>query len=87
MGLFANRDSNPRGAQLVATTHDTNLMRSKYLRRDQLWFTEKDQKGATHLFPLSDIRTRNTDDVEKGYLEGRYGAIPFAGDLPDLRRD
>jgi hypothetical protein len=87
VALFSNRRSNPRGAQLIATTHDTNLMRSRHLRRDQLWFTEKDQSGATHLFPLSDIRTRKTDDIEKGYLEGRFGAIPFAGNLPDLLRD
>jgi AAA15 family ATPase/GTPase len=62
-------------------------MRSRHLRRDQLWFTEKDQSGATHLFSLSDIRTRKTDDIEKGYLEGRYGAIPFAGSLPDFLSD
>ena len=87
VALFSSRRSNPRGAQLIATTHDTNLMRSRHLRRDQLWFTEKDPSGATHLFPLSDIRTRKTDDIEKGYLEGRYGAISFAGSLPDFLRD
>jgi AAA15 family ATPase/GTPase len=79
LAMFSNRRLNKKGAQLIATTHDTNLMGSKYLRRDQIWFTEKDEKGATHLFPLSDIRTRNTDNIEKGYLQGRYGAIPFSG--------
>ncbi len=84
LALFLNKSTNPKGAQLVATTHDTNLMLSKLLRRDQIWFTEKDKSGATHLFPLSDIRTRQGDNIEKGYLQGRYGAIPFAGSAEDL---
>jgi len=84
MSLFLTRATNPRGAQLIATTHDTNLMRSKLLRRDQIVFTEKDENGATHLFPLSDIRARQGDNIEKAYLEGRYGAIPFAGAVEDL---
>ena len=75
--LFCSPKTNPKGAQLVATTHDTNLMRSPVLRRDQLWFTEKDAGGATRLYPLTDIRTRKGDDVGKGYLQGRYGAVPF----------
>lgn len=79
--IFSNPKTNPKGAQLIATTHDTNLMRSPILRRDQIWFTEKDQKGATHLFPLSDVQTRKTDNIEKGYLQGRFGAIPFAGSV------
>jgi AAA15 family ATPase/GTPase len=82
--LFSNPKTNPNGAQLIATTHDTNLMRSPILRRDQIWFTEKDQKGATHLFPLSDVQTRRTDNIEKGYLQGRFGAIPFAGSVTAL---
>ena len=75
--LFCSPDTNPKGAQLVATTHDTNLMRSSSLRRDQLWFAEKDPGGATQLYPLTDIRTRKGDDIERGYLQGRYGAVPF----------
>ena len=74
--LFCSPETNPKGAQLVATTHDTNLMRSPLLRRDQLWFTEKDAAGATRLYPLTDIRTRKGDDIGKGYLQGRYGAVP-----------
>lgn len=76
---FSSRDTNPKGAQLVATTHDTNLLRSPMLRRDQIWFTEKDEGGATHLYPLSDFKVRKEDNLEKGYLQGRFGAIPFAG--------
>ena len=75
--LFCSPESNPKGAQLIATTHDINLMRWAGLRRDQLWFTEKDSAGATLLYPLTDIRTRRSDDIAKGYLQGRYGAVPF----------
>ena len=74
--LFCSPETNPKGAQLIATTHDTNLMDSSVLRRDQLWFTEKDEDGATQLYPLTDIRTRGSDNFEKGYLQGRYGAVP-----------
>ena len=76
LALFCSRDTNPKGAQLIATTHDSELMRSGVLRRDQLWFTDKDADGATRLYPLTDIRTRSGDDFAKGYLQGRYGAVP-----------
>lgn len=84
LALFASKETNPRGAQLVVATHDTNLLNAKGLRRDQIWFTEKDETGATHLYPLTDIETRKGDNLEKGYLQGRYGAIPFAGSIADL---
>ena len=76
LALFCSRDTNPKGAQLIATTHDSELMRSDVLRRDQLWFTDKDVGGATRLYPLTDIRTRSGDDFAKGYLQGRFGAVP-----------
>ena len=75
--LFCSKETNPKGAQLIATTHDTNLLASQMLRRDQVWFTEKDAYGATLLFPLTEIRTRSGDNFEKGYLQGRYGAVPL----------
>ena len=75
--LFCSPETNPKGAQLVATTHDINLMKSPLLRRDQLWFTEKDAEGATQLYPLTDFRTRKGDNVARGYLQGRFGAVPF----------
>ena len=75
--LFCSPESNPKRAQLITTTHDTNLLNSPVLRRDQLWFTDKDDGGATRLYPLTDIRTRKDDNFEKGYLQGRYGAVPF----------
>lgn len=85
--LFCDRRSNPNGAQLICTTHDTNLLRSSALRRDQIWFTEKDNSGSTHIYPLSDFKTRASDNFEKGYLQGRYGAIPFAGDIQNIIRN
>lgn len=82
--LFCSPKTNPKGAQLVTTTHDTNLMKWAGLRRDQIWFTEKDEDGATLLYPLTDIRTRRSDNLEKGYLQGRYGAVPFADPISAL---
>lgn len=75
--LFNDTASNPRDAQLIFNTHDTNLLSSGILRRDQVWFTEKNDDASTHLFPLSDFRPRRTENLENGYLLGRYGAIPF----------
>lgn len=79
LALFCDRETNPKGAQLVATTHDTNLLDSEFLRRDQVWFAQKDDEGATTIYPLTDIRTRSTDAIAKGYLQGRYGAVPTFG--------
>ena len=76
--LFCSPMVNRKGAQLIATTHDTNLMRSSALRRDQLWFAEKGAGGSTEIYPLTDIRTRKGDNLELGYLQGRYGAVPLA---------
>lgn len=84
--LFADPEINRHGSQLIATTHDTNLLNSECLRRDQIWFCEKDGEGATHLFPLSEIKSRQTDNFERGYLEGRYGAIPCSAELSVLFR-
>ena len=81
---FCSRKHNQNGAQLIATTHDTNLLMSGSLRRDEVWLTEKDENGATHLYPLTDIETRAGDNVEKGYLQGRYGAVPFANPVAAL---
>lgn len=82
---FNDPAANPRNAQLIATTHDTNLlgtmMDEPALRRDQVWFTEKDGEGATALYPLTDYKPRKAENIERGYLQGRYGAIPFLGGL------
>ena len=75
--LFCSQETNSKGAQLIATTHNAHLMRSSVLRRDQIWFTQKRRNGSTELYPLTDIRTRKGDNFESGYLQGRYGAVPF----------
>ena len=75
--LFMDRQTNPKGAQLIFTTHDTHLLNTKYLRRDQIWFTEKDKTEASDLYSLLDFKVRNDRDIENDYINGRYGAIPF----------
>jgi hypothetical protein len=86
--LFNDPSTNPRHAQLVFSTHDTNLLGTMYgsppLRRDQVWLTEKDEQGATRMYPLTDYKPRKAENLESGYLQGRYGAIPFLGGLADL---
>ena len=77
MRLFGRTSSNPCSAQLIFNTHDTNLLSSGGLRRDQIWFTEKDSTGSSHLYPLTDFKPRRQENLENGYLQGRYGAIPF----------
>ena len=79
VALFVSTKTNPHSAQLIATTHDTNLMRSPLLRRDQIWLTEKSDEGETDLFSLSDFPTRPTDNIERAYMQGRFGATPFTG--------
>jgi len=79
--LFNDRSINRGNAQLVFTTHDTNLLCDGLFRRDQVWFTEKDSAGATHLYPLSDIQVDKRDNLKKGYLQGRFGAVPFFADI------
>ena len=75
--LFMDTETNPKGAQVVFTTHDTHLLDKDYLRRDQVWFTEKDATEASDLYSLLEFKERNDRNFEKNYIEGRYGAIPF----------
>lgn len=70
--------------QIIVTTHETNLLDQDLLRRDEIWFAEKDQTAATRLYSLLDFKVRNDRDIRKGYLQGRFGAIPFLGDLETL---
>ena len=82
---FNDPDANPHNAQLLFTTHDTNLLGNTLgntaLRRDQVWLTEKDTDGATCAYPLTDYKPRKAENLERGYLQGRYGAIPLLGEL------
>lgn len=70
--------------QLIFTTHESCLLDQHIFRPDEIWFTEKDSNGATHLYPLSDFNIHKTADIEHGYLIGRYGGIPFLSNLKDL---
>lgn len=78
--LFHNPGINRAGAQLIFNTHDTTLLDPTFFRRDQVWFTEKDVHGAAHLYALLEYSPRKGESLSKGYLQGRYGAIPFLGD-------
>ena len=78
MNLFRDSDVNKNGAQLIVTTHETGILSLDMFRRDQIYFTEKDSKsGVTDLYSLDEFSVRKTENIEKGYLMGRYGAIPF----------
>lgn len=81
IGLFHAKATNPNNAQLVFTTHDTSLLDREVFRRDQVWFIEKDKRGGSRLYPLSDFSPRKDENLERGYLRGRYGALPFIGEL------
>lgn len=78
INLFRNPEINKKGAQLIATTHETPLLTLDTFRRDQIYFTEKNaDTGITDLYSLDEFSVRKTDNIEKGYLLGRYGAIPY----------
>lgn len=95
--LFNSKDTNPKNAQIIFITHDTNLL-SHNFRRDQIWFAEKDETGSTHLYSLAEYKipveedakeetfkkVRNDASFEDNYIHGKYGAIPFIGDLQNL---
>lgn len=78
--LFHDPTQNKKNAQLIFSTHDTHLLRLDFFRRDQIWFTEKDsQSFQTELYSLFDIKARNDENIARGYLTGRYGAMPNLG--------
>ncbi len=95
--LFMNPESNPNRTQLIFSTHDTNLLNYLKLRRDQVYFMEKNKWESSELFSLSDFKHRNAEgeevserwdsDKEKRYIEGRYGAIPFLGGFKQFMRE
>jgi AAA15 family ATPase/GTPase len=78
IGLFNSVEHNPKNAQLVFTTHETSILDQDILRRDQVWFCEKDENQATRLYSLLDFKPRKGhENLEAAYLSGRYGAIPM----------
>lgn len=82
--LFNSNISNKKNAQLIFTTHDTNLLQGDHFRRDQIWFTEKDKYGSSHLYSLLEYKPRKDASFQKDYINGRYGAIPYIGDFNSL---
>lgn len=86
--LFNSNRTNPHNAQLIFATHDINLLDAKIFRRDQIWFTEKMGDGSTRLFSLLDFKKgktpRNDEKISKNYAYGKYGAVPYTGDLDIL---
>lgn len=79
--FLAREDGKGAKGQLIFTTHDTNLLNAELLRNDEIWFVEKAKAGSSHLYSLADFKIRKGLKIEKGYLNGRFGAIPFVGDL------
>ncbi|MBK8759009.1 MAG: ATP-binding protein [Sulfuritalea sp.] len=84
ISMFDDPSMNKAGAQLIFSTHDTSLLDHTLFRRDQIWFTEKDSDQGTKVYPLTDFSPRKREAWEQGYLTGRYGAVPFFGELPDI---
>ena len=70
--------------QLIFTTHESCLLDQDLLRPDEIWFAQKDTEQATQFYPLSDFNIHKTANIENGYLNGRYGGIPFLSNLNDL---
>ena len=82
LGKLSSSD-NVKG-QLIFTTHESGLLDQRIFRTDEIWFAQKDVEQATQLYPLSDFDVREGADIEFGYLNGRYGGIPFLSNLRDL---
>jgi AAA15 family ATPase/GTPase len=75
--------SNERDTQLIFSTHESNLLNLDLIRADEVWFVEKGCEGASHLTSLAEFKPR--EDIRKGYLQGRYGAIPFFASIKSLK--
>ena len=81
--LFHSPETNPKGAQLIFTTHNNSIMTEQNFRRDQIWFVDKNRDEASRVFPLTDFRKVDYITLPEGYLEGRYGALPYLSDYKD----
>lgn len=80
--VFHDHRLNKSGAQLIFSSHDTNLLNQKILRRDQVWFVQKKKDNSSKLFPLSDFSPRkDRENIGENYLLGRYGALPYLADV------
>ena len=81
IGLFNSAKTNPMGAQLLFTTHDTFLLSAGMFRRDQIWFTQKNSFGSTEAYSLVEYKVRSNTPFERDYLLGKYGATPIIGEM------
>jgi len=77
-------DTKETKGQLIFSTHEAQLLDLNIFRQDEIWFAEKNKSGATTLYPLSDFNVRSDLVLKNGYLNGRFGAIPFLGNLAEL---
>lgn len=82
--MIHNSSINCNNAQLIFNTHDTNMLSPDLFRRDQIWFVEKDNNGISNVYSLAEFSPRKGEAIEKGYLEGRYGAIPLIDDFENI---
>lgn len=80
---FHSDKTNPNNAQLICSTHNTSLQDLRLFRRDQIWFVEKQHDGSSKLYPLSDFSPRSDESLERGYMRGRYGALPILANEPE----
>ena len=81
---YLKGSANQHRSQLVFTTHDTHLLDLKLLRQDEIWFLEKNEQGASHLYSLVNLKMNSDLNIQNGYLQGRFGGIPFIGELEQL---
>ena len=83
--LFNNPKTNPKNAQILVVTHDTNLLNARTFRRDQILFVEKNKNEESHIYSLAEFKgVRNDASFEKDYLDGRYGAVPFLNNFSSI---
>lgn len=88
VSLFNSKELNPKNAQLIFNTHDTNLLSSGLFRKDQVWFTEKDKYGEARIYSLADFKSnkvRKNEAFEDNYINGKYGAVPYLGFFDNLK--
>tara|TARA_R110000868_G_scaffold19310_14_gene83237 strand:- start:1342 stop:2667 length:1326 start_codon:yes stop_codon:yes gene_type:complete len=87
VSLFNSNELNPKNAQLIFNTHDTNLLSTGLFRRDQIWFTDKNKYGEAKLYSLADFKSdevKKSESFEDNYIRGKYGAVPFLGFFENL---
>ena len=88
ISLFNSKETNPNNAQLIFNTHNSNLLDSKLLRRDQVWFVDKNMYGESKLYSLSDIKgIRKDEQFEQNYIDGIYGGVPYLDDFINVKID